>query len=219
MDIVLPYIESQFNELIYALRSICLYQTHDSVMLVGDLPNWYTGDHMTAEYVLGRPEFDVTKKILTAIPHISEDFILWQDDIFKLNNSPIKPVYCDTLKHALQVRNVARFYGIMLNTYTKFPDGFYYGGHTPMIINGKKFKECVDLHWDRDLIPKTIYGNYAGIGGELVADCKLRGTHSYDFIKDFINGKDYFSTGHYSVNHDTLRILDELFPEKCKYER
>jgi hypothetical protein len=219
MDIVIPYIHSEANELRYALRSICKYQEHDKLLLVGDTPEWYKGDKISVEYVLGRPEFDVTRKILMAIPRLSKDFILWQDDIYKLNSNKIKPVYCDTLSNALSKRREGRFKGIMQNTLAAFPDGYYYGGHTPMIINGEKFKQAVETHWTRDLIPKTMYGNFAGIGGELVSDCKLNGRLPYPIIKSFIQGKDYFSTGHFSMNKDMVKVLDELFPDKCKYEK
>lgn len=219
MDIVFPYIESHFHELKYALRGICLYQPHFRVFLVGDKPDWYTGDHLRSEFVFGRPEFDVTKKILTAISKgITDDFILWQDDIYKLNDNPVKPVYCDTLKHAVEVRYPARFFNIMNNTLEKFPDGYYYGGHTPMVMNGKLFKEAVERTWTKDMIPKTMYGNYANIGGELIEDCKIRGTVCYDFAMNWIKDRDYFSTSHYGVNRDMMIVFNELFPEKCKYE-
>lgn len=219
MDVLIPYQQSSFNELKYALRSICLYQPHDEVILIGDIPEWYSGKHIPATDIHGRPEFSVTSKILKGIECCSEDFILWQDDIYKLNHKEIKPFYCNTLKDALFLRQEGRFRNIMANTVELFPDGYYYGGHTPMVINGKKFQEAVEKCWIKDLIPKTMYGNYANIGGELVEDCKIKGTTSYDFIKEFIQGKDYFSTGHYSVNKDMVRVLDELFPEKCKYEK
>lgn len=219
MDIVIPYQLSGFNELKYALRSICRYQFHERVLLVGDCPDWYKGDHIQASDVHGRPEFSVTHKILKAAKQSSPDFILWQDDIYKLNYDPIKPVYCDTLEHALEVRQEGRFRNILKNTYCRFPYGFYYGGHTPMIINGKLFAEAVEKHWLNDLVPKTMYGNYAEIGGEKVEDCKVRGTVSYEYAKGFIEGRDYFSTGHYSINNNMIRFLDELFPEKCKYEK
>lgn len=167
----------------------------------------------------GRPEFSVAGKIMRATQVVSEDFILWQDDIFKLNHNPIKPVYCNTLKKALEIRKEGRFKGIMQNTAKVFPDGYYYGGHTPMVINGKKFIEAVETHWTMDLIPKTMYGNHANIGGEYAPCCKIFGVNSYDTIKAFINGRDYFSTGHFSINKDMVRVLEELFPEKCRYEK
>lgn len=219
MDIIIPYHHSPAHELRYALRSICKFQPHDRVILVGDTEAWYKGDVILKEDVDGRPEFSVACKILRGMQESSENFILWQDDIYKLNDSPIKPVYCDTLKHAVNARHDGRFRGIMQNTLACFPDGYYYGGHTPMIMNGKKFQQAVDLYWRKDLVPKTMYGNFAGIGGEMAADCKIKGINSYLNIKAFIDKRDYFSTGHYSVNKDMARVLDELFPEKCKYEK
>lgn len=219
MDIIIPYIESSSDELRYALRSICLYQPHDRIIIAGDLPKWCTAHNIKSEYVLGRPEFDVTKKILTASKVSTEDFILWQDDIYKLKEGEIKPVYCDTLKDALIKRQEGRLKGIIENTVSEFPEGYYYGGHTPMVMNGKLMAEAVEKHWKRDLIPKSMYGNYAQIGGELMPDCKIRGAARYEMIKEFIEGKDYFSTGHFSVNNDMLIVLNELFPEKCKYEK
>lgn len=218
MDVIIPYQLSHFNELKFALRSICKYQHHSRVILVGDRPDWYQGDHIQAADVQGRPEFSVTSKILKGIKVATEDFILWQDDIYKLNYNPIKPVFCDTLEHAVATRHQARFYNIMRNTLDKFPDGLYYGGHTPMIINGPRFKDAVSELWSKDMIPKTMYGNYAEIGGELVEDCKIRGTVCYDYAVKWIKDRDYFSTSHYGMNRDMVRLLNELFPEKCKYE-
>lgn len=218
MDIILPYHHSPYHELRYALRSICKYQPHDRVILVGDTEEWYKGDVILKEDTDNRPEFSVASKILRGIQEASEDFILWQDDIFKLNDNPVKPVYCDTLKHIMDVRHEGRFKNVLSNTYALFPDGYYYGGHTPMVMNGKLFEQAVDECWKKDLIPKTMYGNYAKIGGEHVADCKIKGSNVYGVIKNFIAGKDYLSTGHYSMNKDMVKVLEELFPEKCRYE-
>lgn len=218
IDIIIPYQLSGFNELKYTLRSICLYQPHTRVILVGERPDWYQGDHIPATDVRNRPEFSVTSKILKGIKVATDDFILWQDDIYKLNSNQVKPVYCDTLKHAVEVRHPARFYNIMMNTLEKFPDGYYYGGHTPMVMNGKVFKEAVERTWTKDMIPKTMYGNYAKIGGEQVEDCKIRGTVGYEYAMSWIKDRDYFSTSHYGVNKDMMRVFNELYPEKCKYE-
>jgi len=124
----------------YALRSICLYQPHDKLIVVGDRHPWYTGPFIQMnDYYNGRPEYNVVKKILAALQSISNDFILWQDDIFKLNHNPVKNCYSDTLQHALKRRSEGRFKRSLQNTYNLYPEGLFYGGHTPMIMNRKKF--------------------------------------------------------------------------------
>lgn len=219
MVIVLPYQHSDFGELRYALRSISKFRPNDRVILVGDLPDWYNGDHIPAMDTTNRPEFSVMNKILIAAGSVGEDFILWQDDIYQLKECDIKPLYSDTLKNAVAKRGSGRLKSIMQNTEKLFPDGFYYSCHTPMIMNGKKLAEGVEKLWERDCVPKTFYGNYANIGGEKSEDCKLRGRVAYDFIERFAANKDYLSSGHFSLNKDMVRYLNERFPGKCKYEK
>lgn len=220
MDIIIPYIRSQFQELKYAIRSICKFQPHDKIFVVGYRPEWYTGEFIPYQDIPSRPEYNVVSKILQAIPKMSEDFILWQDDIFKLNNKPITPVYCDTIADALRKRKPGRFRNILENTYNIFPNGYYYGGHTPMVISSIKFIEAVSSLWkDRDYIPKTFYGNFAKIGGEKMPDCKLYGRPDLKAVEIWCAWRDYISTSHYGFSTGVQLYLDKAFPDKCKYER
>lgn len=217
MVILLPYSADAHagTELRYTLRSICLYQPHSRLIVIGDKPLWYTGEYLSATDTPGRPEFNVASKLLAA--GIDDDFILWQDDIFKLNNKPVVNCYCDTLKHALTERRHGRFREVLCNTYNTFPDGMYYGGHTPMIMNGVKLKQAIAQHWTRDLIPKSLYGNFTG-GGISMPDCKMNGRYVYEDALKFIRGKDYFSTGMSSLWSGVIKLLNELYPDKCIYE-
>lgn len=219
MDIVIPYRHTDTFELKFALRSICKYQPHDRLLLIGDLPSWYIGWHMAATDIPGKPERSVMNKLLMAIPHLSNDFILWQGNIYKLNNAVIKPFYCDTLKEAARIAPNHRAREVIQNMMEVFPGGLYYEGNTPMIMNGEKFKQAVKKFSTLDIMPKSIYGNHLGVIGDYAKDCKLGTAHHLYYLKLFISNKDYFSSCQKSVGEYLLQLLTMLYLEPCKYEK
>lgn len=207
LTIVIPYINSPLNELRYALRSICANQEHNNVIICGDVPAWYKGDSVKRKQTSKTKQLNVADNILSA--NLSEDFILWYDDLYKLKTEPLVNTNFGTLKDALKMNfHLSTKIGID-NVLKLYPQGLFFGNHRPMIINGKKFRE-MNVRPLHNI--KSLYGNYAGITGEFAEDVKERNESK---IK--LNGQTYLCT--HNITRVTINLLDKQFPEKCKYEK
>lgn len=212
MTILIPYINSPLNELRYALRSICCNQQHDNVVICGDVPSWYKGAYVCKKNTAKTKQMNVYENICAGLIFegmVSEDFILWYDDLYKIKPEPLVNTNLGTLKDALKMNfHLSTKIGIE-NVLKLYPQGLFFGNHRPMIINGKKFREM-------NVKPlyniKSLYGNYAGITGEFADDVKERNERN---IK--LNGQTYLCT--HNITRHTINLLDKLFPEKCKYEK
>lgn len=213
-DILLPYHTAGKEEIRYALRSIEKYQP-GRVVLVGDRPTWFKGDHIPCENNQPTKQTNVRNKILASIPYLTENFILWNDDIYKLNSDPLIPTNCGTLQDELKKDHTSRFHACLINTAKIYPNGLFYGNHYPITINKEKFKEAMNVNWKKDYNVKSLYGNYAEIKGEYREDCKLKFKSD---IQAFIKEKQFFSTPT-AITDSMIKVLNELFPGKSQYEK
>jgi hypothetical protein len=66
---------------------------------------------------------------------------------------------------------------------------------------------------------KSTYANKAGLEGTPIVDCKFFNGHTYDQIKAIIAPRQFFSTSPFSQNKDMIRVWDELYPEKSRFEK
>jgi hypothetical protein len=211
-DIVIPYVHSPANELKYALRSLEKFQPESRVVLVGDIPDWYKGDSIYHKKNCLTKQLNVLDKLLLATSQIP-DFVLTYDDVYQLKEGEIKTTHCGTLKDASKKNLGTWFKANVTNTMLIYPDGFYYGNHQPIEINGKKFVEAMKVNWKKDYLVKSLYGNYANLQGEYVTDCKFRLGNIQEFIKD----RQFLSTE--NMTGDVLKLLNQLFPHAGRYEK
>lgn len=215
MDILIPYIQSPHNELRYALRSLERFQPQSRVLLVGEIPDFYKGDGVYYREQSLTKQLDVRNKIFKANGAVSSDFILTYDDVYQLAEGPAVNTHCGLLKDINLSNYGTWFTACIQNTMKVYPDGYYYGNHQPVIINKFLFSEAMQLDWRKDYLIKSIYGNYAAIGGDYAPDCKIK--HGTD-VREFIKGRQYFSSGA-NITWECLEILKELYPDKSRYER
>lgn len=173
------------------------------VLLIGDRPKWYTGEHIPMADV-DRKEYSIMLKI-KACPY--EDFLFSNDDIFALKDfdDTMPNYYSSTLA-------AATVYGKYVqrrdNCLTVYPDGLFYDIHTPMVINKLAYEKANNVEWDkRDYLCKSLYGNYIG-GGELLPDCKLRKPGPVPDVP-------FFSTSNYTSR---LIPLQNMYPDASSYE-
>jgi len=175
MHIVIPYVTSPHNELKYALRSIEKFQSGSKVLLVGDKPDWYVGEYLYHTRNDLTKQLNVLNKIIAAIPLVSDDFILWYDDLFQLHPIAIINSHYGTLKEAAAKKNLGQWFQANVeNTMKIYPGGLYYGNHRPIVINGVKFKEAMNVDWNKDYLVKSLYGNYVNEPCCFEPDCKFR---------------------------------------------
>lgn len=208
MNLVIPYRNDQRggHELRYAIRSMQKhFKNLDGVLLIGDLPGWFTGDYLPASDT-PRKEFSIVSKILQC-PY--DNFLLSSDDIFAMHDfdETLPRYYSTTLK-------MAPVYGKYVhrrnNTMQIYPDGLMYDCHKPMVINRDLYAKAHDIPWnEREYLNKSIYGNFVG-GGVQLDDYKLRTREVVDTTRPF-----------FSTNERTAKYVrfQDMWPTPSKYEK
>lgn len=236
MTIVIPYKDEVQKglELKYALRSIEKNLSGwDRVVFIGcDFPGWL--DIMECAFILmadidGYKERSIYQKLLAACNSemVSENFIYWNDDHFLL-----KPLHVSEIKYwhsgPLARRNVYNRERIKQENTLEFfsaelhPHVCNYDIHTPIIFNKQLFKEIFTPQ-QQELCIKSLYCNLMPIDinkdynkFEFMEDCKIVGHFSKEEVKKKIEGRLFFSTN--AICNETVEVLEELFPEKSKFE-
>lgn len=226
MNIVIPYKDEVHKglELRYALRSIEKnLKWFKSVVLIGDKPDWYKGEHIPAKDYTGRKEFSIYSKILTACEQteITENFLFFNDDHYLLKPltiSEIKYWHNGLLIHELERRIGGRYRLVIQNTFELLGNGYpnNYDIHTPIIYNKSKFKELFQ-GLQKEVCIKSVYANQAEVQSEYMDDFKMDGDFWEDQIREKIKDKLFLSTGT-CLCTSMVKVLGELFPNKSNFE-
>jgi len=229
MDIAIPYKASQYPgvELKYALRSIGKYLTgYDKVILIGDKPEWYTGDHVTYYSQTDGKERDIKNRILKAceLP-ISDNFLIFHDDHFllkPLDVTEIKPWHGETLTLTLR-RARSAYWMAVKETIEYFPETepLDFDIHTPCIFNKDLFRQInTDDAWFKEKCLKSLYFNSIECEPVFMKDLKINTTDATKpVIYRAIEGRLFFSTGPIAMQEDLLQVFDELYPVKSRWEK
>ena len=101
ITVVIPYLHklaklSGGDELKFAVRSWSKYFKDDfNIVIIGDKPEWYTGDHIACLPIRGMTfarAFDIALKLelATLSPLITEDFIYTYDDVYLIDDCTVK---------------------------------------------------------------------------------------------------------------------------------
>lgn len=226
MNIVLPYRFVETPELKYALRSIQKHLTgYDNIFLVGDrIPKWV----QNVEFIYCSEESvkcakNILNKLVVASNHpdVGAQFLQWQDDIYLLKPLTVNDTkywYDGSLEGALD-KAFGRYHKIITNTALKLTgEARFYDIHTPIIYKGEWLKQIAH-HWNgKDYLIKTMYCVSNEDNREQMKDCMIDVAQSKEVIYSKIKDKLFFTT--YSQIDDTIiEVLEELYPEKSKYER
>jgi hypothetical protein len=204
------------QELKYAIRSMVKYFTDmTGLVIVGDKPIWYTGDHIYMKDLIGRVDFNMYRKLIEGAK--GETVLYTQDDVFALESfdKNIPNYYWQTCgerailassgRHRVQYRNCPK-------------EWLNFDIHAPMVIDTSKLTwQGQFMHSDRPI--KTNYGGQNNLPGQLLPDLKFGNNHTYEQIKQIIEGKKFFSTSPFCMNGDMSKVLQELFPIKSIYEK
>ena len=209
MNLVIPYKQTKDDglELKYSIRSMVKhFKDLHHVIIVGDLPSWFIGNHIQAEDMPRKRELSVLRKIKKV-----DGLILYSmDDIFALKDFGADlPNYYDGL--CGQKKPIDRTYKEM---YRDCPSAWpAFEVHCPMVID-------TDLiTWDDTRLLKTWYANTNNLPGVELPDCKLKGEMSYFEIKDAIKDRLFFSTKDNIQRGGMLRVMNELYQNASQYER
>ena len=197
-------------ELRYSIRSMVKHFTaFTDLLIVGQVPSWYTGKYVPFTDIEGRPATSIMRKMLGGGV---ENFLWVADDHFALKPfGEDLPNYYN--KHARQVdTRIKKMIGNCPN------DWLNYICHAPMIINRAKLQAAFDWADGREFPIKTLYANFNSLPGTLLTDCKFRGYVPYIEIKDRIQKRPFFSTHENAMLPEMLKVMNELYPEKSIFE-
>ena len=88
-----------------------------------------------------------------------------------------------------------------------------YAIHIPMLVDRAKGLEALRM-FPRCPMFRSLYGNYAKIGGDFIVDCKTTDSNR------IINPEDpFFSTSNRAFSGKVLEQMEALFPDPCRYEK
>lgn len=106
ISIVIPYVKTSNDDLKFALRSWEKYADFDyQIWLIGEPPEWYTGNSIKMDRIMFNVARDITCKLLeiVATDEITEDFIYTYDDVYLLKKTSLAD-----LKRIIASRQVIR---------------------------------------------------------------------------------------------------------------
>jgi len=227
MDIVIPYLKSDSDELRYCLRSLKNID-HDKVFICGDKPDFISDKVIYIPRVLkgSTPQYDSELNIRLALKdkRLSDDFILFNDDFYVMeycndllnyHTGEIKDVVKQRKDHKFSLHNK-----FLMNTkeYLQDDSALSYELHIPMIFNKMKRLQVSDeilsiLASGKVLLPRSIYGNRFCDISIIKKDVKIY--HENDKITDDI----FLSTYEPTFTGSAGDIIRSRFKEKCEYEQ
>lgn len=220
MRLVIPYRLPQDGgiELRYSIRSIVKhFKLLSGVLLIGDKPEWYTGDHIPFADVPGEKERSMQLKVLQ-VP--DSTFLYSNDDFFANSDFDEKlPDYYDTDCRDMAERHPIDSYRKMYNNC--LPHWLNFDIHTPMLVTKQIFKASY-YAMDAQTPIKTTYGNhtkYTMYGSQYLADCKIKGEHSLQEIIYATKDRPFFSTHNNAINADMIAFLENLYPNVSPFEK
>lgn len=231
MDVVYICRGGDNEELRYSIRSVVKNLPHSKIWVVGDKPDWYTGNFIKVEqrsvqkYTRARNNL---KTIITS-KEISNPFILMNDDFYIINKINRLPVLYDgTLEQKIELQDskgapngyIRLLEGTQswLTKYYKLKNPLNYELHVPMEMTKDGLRRALVSPglW------RSTYGNIVYDKGEVeMRDVKvfLPGTEEYDRSYDIDNPiYDYLSSNDDSFDIVYDKILKDRFPDPSEYE-
>lgn len=214
-------------ELRYSLRSIEQNLPHGDVWFVCGQPFGLVPDQTITMRQRGILKFEKARSSMLKVctnKSVPDKFWLFNDDFFVLK--PVTsdaPYFGGTLHdHILRIEHK---YGDKRTGYSralrycedtlKASDlsTFDYALHIPLLIEKEKMREALEIFPDCPMF-RSIYGNYAGIGGCQHEDVKIMG-----LANSFDDDWDYVSTTNESfANGEVGKQIRSMFPNMCRYE-
>ncbi len=214
-------------ELRYSLRSIEKNLPHGEVWFVCGQPFGLIPDRTITMRQKGILKWEKARSSMLKVcsnRFVPDKFWLFNDDFFVLK--PVtseKPFFGGTLRdHILRVEHkyndkqtgyskALRYCESTLNESDMTT--FDYAIHVPMLIDKQKMLEALETFPDCPMF-RSLYGNYANIGGNQHDDVKVFGLN--DTIPD---GWDFASTTDESFDRGEVgKQIRSMFPDICRYE-
>ena len=212
------------EEIRYSLRSIEKNFTYKDVWFYCGKPEGITPDHYVPHRQDGATKWQRARSSLIQIcknDEISDKFWLFNDDFYILQRVTKETQYHRGLlkDHYLDVEKRHNGHTAYTNQLRACEEQLKDAGlttldyalHVPILVDKKKMLETLKM-FPRCPMFRSLYGNYAGIGGEYHEDHKIAApTGKPRDGEMFLSSSD---KGFPAVKD----YLDQLFPDPCKYE-
>jgi hypothetical protein len=228
MDVVYLCRSGPNEELRYSIRSVEKNMPHRSIWVIGQSPEWYRGNfievqNLKAKYSNARANLDE----LVKSKHISENFILMNDDFFIMR--PVEKVgyfYDGPLLERAERNELLTTTGaytkLLYNTYDRLKkmgieEPLNYEVHIPMIMNKKSLKEVLK---HKTCLWRSMYGNIYEVGGTNKEDVKVYSVNSSNPKSYDWKGKNfaYLSTQDSSFPNIHRNLLAKKFKNPSSIE-
>jgi len=207
------------EELRYSLRSL-VNLPHGRVVLIGDVPRWYRGDHIPFT-TKGNKHLLTDLAMIEACENeeLSDPFILMNDDFFI-----VKPIEKVPLLNIGTLAEVAGRYLVqvgrssyqqrMVSTRQRleelgYEDPLCFEAHAPLVVHKKIMREALALGGG---MKRSMYGALLGKRGRQVRDPKIVSATSP------IPSGPFWSSGDRSFPKLVRGHLEPMFPDKSPWE-
>lgn len=227
-DVIIPLADKTGNghiELKYCLRSIEMYVPDvRNVFIVGQKPSFLRNvEWISAVDKVGiqHKERNIFQKITAAVldKRVSDDFFFFNDDHFLLRRFAGSFDHKGSLSDSLRAFPPSNPYSNTLrNTLQTLGGGMDFDTHCPIVFNKDMFANTVgNMEWFKPFgfCIKSVYCNLSGIAGQFYPDLKIRSQSEFEQKWPELKTRKYFSTKDVVLTS----LMDNLFPNKSKYER
>lgn len=216
------------DELRISLRSIEANLTHGKVWFYGGCPDGFIPDEYVKHAQVGANKWERTRSSLIEAcknDKITKKFWLFNDDFYILQ--PIEKT--TPLHRGLILDHVRKVEARHYNRPTGYTrqlrvcdDQLHRAGcttldyaiHVPILIDREKMLEALRMFPTCPMF-RSLYGNYAKIGGEYFEEVDVKTTDPTKVIPD---DAVYFSTSNKAFAGRVRQQLEERFPDPCRYE-
>jgi hypothetical protein len=232
---VYPYINSQWDELKYSIRSIEMnYKGDYDITIMGMIPEWSNEDLRVCSGQNGNYKQETKRKLYYTFNLFSiyEDIVWMNDDIYLL-----KKTTKDTFRQQLyvqliepediklngnlwknQLKNIISF--LKNNGYTYYN----FECHTPSLFNLNKMMQVfqfLDKSLYNDLWGiNTAYYNYHGHTDNLIQVSNARiGFYKEKVIPANIDDYQYLNHNDRGLTPELKQYIKDKFPKKSRFER
>lgn len=235
IDIVIPLIKHDLfdhMELKYTLRSIERFLTgYGNIYLVGYKPEWCQNViHIPHTDYGTKPNINIKDKLMAACNTlgVSEEFLYFNDDHiltqpFGAENFPF--FYDGLLFDRIHKKNQTAYNKLVEDTFNALGTYrylFYYDVHVPIRVDTFSFKEIMLRYdWSKNgFLVKSLYANNIPIkDAKPLKDIKIsRPIREKAQWLEIIRNNPVVSTDAGALNDLFVEVMEEMFPEKSKYE-
>lgn len=228
MDAVYLSKDGENPELRYSLRSLEKNVPHDNVWIFGGAPTWLNPDTTLHVRSPQQPTpYASTRRHLKAVlenPAVSDPFLLMNDDFYAMQPVGIvPPMHRGLMSTVLEnSRSMTPWFKGLQGTMQflihslKITEPLSYDLHVPLVVGKREMLEALHLskRVKADAIHlRSIYGNFAEIGGLAVDDPKVHRRGD-----PFPRGP-WMSSGPDTYRTTVEPVLRYLFPDSSTYER